>query len=296
MSAEVVRRLVDSQFPQWASLPIDPIGLDGWDNTTYRLGDELSVRLPNGDAYAPQVDKEHHWLPRLARHLPVVIPESVAVGAPCDEFPRPWSIRRWIDGEPAATAPVDRGDLARHLAAFLRALQRIDARDGPPAGPHSFFRGGPLHTYDAETRESMRMLGDRIDQHAVASTWRLAVASRWEQQPVWVHGDMAASNLIVRHGQLVAVIDFGCAAVGDPACDLVAAWTLFDSTDRDAFMSDLGLDHDTWDRARGWALWKALRVLVNDTTGDTPADDAVNRFGWRTDAAALVDELTQQDP
>jgi aminoglycoside phosphotransferase (APT) family kinase protein len=292
--AAVVRRLVDEQFPAWASLPIEPVELDGWDNTTYRLGDDLSVRLPNGETYVPQVEKEHRWLPRLAPHLPLAIPESVALGAPSAHFPRPWSVRRWIEGEPVATAQVDRARLARRLAEFLGALRRVDAADGPPAGAHSFFRGAPLQRYDEETRQSMRVLGNRIDQDAVARTWELALTSSWERPPVWVHGDMAPSNVIVRDGEPVAVIDFGCSAVGDPACDLVLAWTLFDAAERDAFVSAVALDGDTWDRARGWALWKALRVLVHDAAGETAAADAVRRFGWRAPPTVLLDELTQE--
>src|SRR5688572_28238056 len=118
---EVVRRLVDTQFPQWASLPIEPVDLDGWDNTTYRLGERLSVRLPNGAGYAAQVGKECRWLPFLARQLPLTIPEIVAIGAPTDDFPRPWSIRRWISGQPAM-ATADGGRRARRLGEFLRAL------------------------------------------------------------------------------------------------------------------------------------------------------------------------------
>jgi aminoglycoside phosphotransferase (APT) family kinase protein len=289
----VVRRLVDTQFPQWAALPIEPVALEGWDNATYRLGEHLSVRLPNGDAYVAQVEKEHRWLPFLARQLPVAIPESVAIGAPSVDFPRPWSIRRWIEGEPASTAAADSGRLAQRLAAFLLALQQIDARGGPQAGPHSFFRGAPLQVYDDETRQTMRTLGSRIDQDAVTTTWETALASRWDRPPVWVHGDMAPSNLIVRGGELVAVIDFGCSAVGDPACDLVVGWTMFDQAERDVFRSAMELDGGTWDRARGWALWKTLRVLYHDAMGETAAADAVRRFGWRIGPNALLEELTE---
>jgi aminoglycoside phosphotransferase (APT) family kinase protein len=290
---EVVRRLVDTQFPEWVSLPIEPVALDGWDNTTYRLGEHLSVRLPNADSYIPQVEKEHRWLPILARQLPLAIPEPVAIGAASEEFPRPWSIRRWIDGEPAATAFADRHRVAQRLGEFLWALHRADAVDGPLAGPHSFFRGGPLHTYDEETRQAMRTLAGRVDENAVARTWDNALASRWQHPPVWVHGDMAPSNLIVRGRELVAVIDFGCCAVGDPACDLVFAWTFLDPMERTAFKSAVGLDDDTWDRARGWALWKALQVLAHDLTGGTPSADAVGRFGWRVEPIALIEELTR---
>jgi len=106
---------------------------------------------------------------------------------------------------------------------------------------------------------------------------------------------MAPSNLIVRGSELVAVIDFGCSAVGDPACDLVIAWTFFDPSEREHFKSAVRLDDDTWDRARGWAIWKALQVLAHDLTGRTSAVDAVRRFGWRVEANALIEELTEAD-
>jgi aminoglycoside phosphotransferase (APT) family kinase protein len=144
--------------------------------------------------------------------------------------------------------------VARRLGGFLRALQRLDVRDGPPPASHSGWRGGPLDTYDDETRRSIRLLGAGLDEAAVTRTWERALATRWQRPPVWVHGDMAASNLLVRDGDLVAVIDFGCCAVGDPACDLVVAWTMFDRVARATFRSVVGLDDGTWERARGWAL------------------------------------------
>jgi aminoglycoside phosphotransferase (APT) family kinase protein len=58
------------------------------------------------------------------------------------------------------------------------------------------------------------------------------------------------------------VIDFGGMAVGDPAYDLTIAWTLFKSESRKIFHKNLDLDDDTWNRARGRALWKAAIELV----------------------------------
>ena len=73
-------RLVASQFPQWADLPVREVSLQGWDNRTFRLGDELSVRLPSAAGYVPQIEKEHRWLPRLAPCLPLPIPVPIAKG------------------------------------------------------------------------------------------------------------------------------------------------------------------------------------------------------------------------
>ncbi len=286
----VAARLVASQFPQWAGLPVRPVKLNGWDNTTFRLGDEFSVRLPIHDAYVPQVEKEHRWLPILARHLPLPIPEPVAMGEPGDGFPRPWSIYRWIGGD---TARVDRiaslTTFAADLAGFLTALYAIDASGGPPAGAHSFFRGGALDTYDIQSREAIRLLESELDADAATEVWEAALASTWDRSPVWVHGDVTASNLLVAEGTLRAVIDFGCAAVGDPACDLVMAWTFFAGESGDMFRDGLRLDDATWARGRGWALWKALITLAPEKQRGAGADAAARRFGWRNGAHEVID-------
>lgn len=290
ITAELAARLVAGQFPQWANLPVRPVGLNGWDNTTFRLGDELTIRLPNADGYVAQIDKEHRCLPVLAGHLPLTIPEPVAKGQPGDCFPRPWSIYRWIEGEPAGTARItDQTAFAADLAAFLTALYAIDGRDGPAPGSHSAFRGGPLVTWDEQTRNAIVLLADEIDAEDAIAVWDTALASTWEQPPRWVHGDVSASNLLATDGTLHAVIDFGCAAVGDPACDLVMAWTFFAGHSTMVFRDGLSLDAATWARGRGWALWKALITISEEKQHGNDAEAAALRFGWRHSPRQVID-------
>jgi aminoglycoside phosphotransferase (APT) family kinase protein len=263
IDATLARRLVAEQFPRWAELPLRPVPRDGWDNRTFRLGEELTLRLPSAERYAAQVETEQRWLPRLGPHLPLPIPSPVALGRPGCGYPWHWSVMRWLDGEDAARAPVDHaGRFARSLAAFLSDLQRLDASGGPKPGRPNFHRGGPLRVYDAEARKAIAALGERVDGRAATAAWEEALATTWTGPPVWVHGDVSAGNLLVRDGRLHAVIDFGGLAVGDPACDLAIAWTLFSGASREAFRASLPLDEATWARARGWALWKALITLV----------------------------------
>jgi aminoglycoside phosphotransferase (APT) family kinase protein len=263
IDAELARRLVAGQFPQWADLPVRPVAFGGWDNRTFHLGDRMTVRLPSATRYEAQVEKERLWLPKLAPHLPLPIPTPLAKGEPAEGYPWAWSIHRWIDGETAANATIsDLPGFATALADFLAALQRIDATGGPAAGPHNFFRGGPLATYDAETRQAIAALEGRIDAGAVTAVWDAALAAQWRGPPVWVHGDVAPGNLLVDGGRLSAVIDFGCSGVGDPACDLAIAWTFFAGESREAFRAALPLDASTWARGRGWTLWKALIVMA----------------------------------
>lgn len=265
IDAGLVRRLVAAQLPQWADLPVTPVEVDGWDNRTYRLGTRMSVRLPTGQAYAPAVDKEHRWLPVLARSLPVPVPVPLAKGRPGEGYPFGWSVRPWLEGEPVNRDRVgDRSGLASSVAEFILALQGVDATEGPPAGAHSFYRGAAPAHYDEETRRALAVLVGRIDTVRAAAVWDAALAAPWDRPAVWFHGDVASGNLLVRDGRLAAVIDFGTCGVGDPACDLVIAWTLFSGGDREAFRDAVGQDAGTWARARGWALWKALIGLAAD--------------------------------
>ena len=223
----------------------------------------MSVRLPSAEKYSAKVEIEQLWLPKFAPLLPLQIPTPLAIGKPSAEYPWKWSVYRWIEGETASIDGINNlPKFATKLGEFLVALQQIDATGGPLAGVHNFYRGGELSTYNADTRKSIAILGNKIEAKIVTAVWNEALDSKWQQAPVWVHGDVAVGNLLVSNGQLSAVIDFGGLGIGDPACDLVIAWTFLNGESRDAFRAAINLDTNTWARARGWALWKALIVCA----------------------------------
>ncbi|TDB82481.1 aminoglycoside phosphotransferase family protein [Micromonospora sp. KC721] len=269
ITADIVRSLIDEQFPDWRDLPIVPVPRQGWDNRTFRLGDELAVRLPSAEGYVAAVEKEERCLPILAKHLPLPVPESLAIGSPSPVYPFPWSVRRWLPGEPVDSSPaVDRTTLARDLGSFLTALRDVPTRHGPAGGQHSYFRGCHPSVYSEQVETALSRLGDAVDVSACQTIWAEALITAWPLAPVWFHGDVAAGNLLVDDGRLAAVIDFGTCGVGDPACDLVMAWTYFTGDERKVFANAVGLPLDTWRRARGWALWKALATMAGLSSPD----------------------------
>lgn len=288
IDASLVRKLIAAQFPQWKDLPIDPVALSGWDNRTFHLGDSLLVRLPSHEIYEPQVKKEHLWLPRLSPHLPLKIPEPVALGQPGEGYPWKWSIRRWIEGEPVSeTSLSNLVTSAKDLAGFLKALHAIDTKEGPLPGFHSFYRGGDLSHYDAETRKALQTLQGKIDIQLATQIWEEALSTSWKKPKVWVHGDLSAGNLLCNQGHLTAVLDFGQMAVGDPACDLAIAWTYFHGDSRSEFQKALPLDKDTWARGRGWTLWKTLITAA----GLTNPNNYESKRCWQI----LEDLLSRED-
>jgi aminoglycoside phosphotransferase (APT) family kinase protein len=255
----LVRRLLARQFPQWAELPIEALPTGGTDNAIYRLGDELSVRLPRRAGWpAGSLDKEFEWLPKLAPRLPLAVPMPVARGAPGDGYPHEWAVYDWLDGEDAASVPLELGRAAVDLAALMAALRRIDPTDGPPAAG----RGGPLRPRDEDTRAAIAALADAIDADAVTAAWEAALAApEWDGSPVWIHGDLDARNLLVKDGRIIGVLDWGAACVGDPASDVKVAWAVLDAETRPIFRELLEIDDATWARARGWALSQAVLAL-----------------------------------
>ncbi|MFC1400155.1 MULTISPECIES: aminoglycoside phosphotransferase family protein [Streptacidiphilus] len=261
IDAALVGRLIRAQFPQWSDLPLSRVPSAGTDNALFRLGPDLAVRLPRLPHSAGQAEKEAHWLPRLAPHLPLAVPTPVAVGEPGAGYPWSWSICRWLDGETLTdSAFADPTAAAVALAEFITALRRIDPTDGPAAG-----RGTPLAPRDTPAREALTALRGRLpedDLKTLGQVWEESLqAPSWQKPPVWLHGDLLPGNLLVQQGRLSAVIDFGTLGTGDPAVDLLPAWALFSGESRTAFRDAVDTDEATWSRGRGWALSIALIIM-----------------------------------
>lgn len=253
----VVRSLLQEQRPEWADLPLSPAGA-GTDNTMYRLGDELLVRLPRTADNAHAMRKEQRWLPRLAPWLAHEIPQPVHAGSPTPSFPLVWSVYRWIDGDEAGTVAVDDWDaFGTDLAAFVRELHGIDLMGAEREGDLSWYRGGSLRTCDEWVTEAFAdcraLVGAELDIDALEHMWRLALAlPDPAASHVWLHGDLKPTNLLVRDGRLRAVIDFGALSVGFPDAEHATIWDL-PSPARERYWAELDPDEPTWIRARAWA-------------------------------------------
>ncbi|MFI9796333.1 aminoglycoside phosphotransferase family protein [Streptomyces sp. NPDC052302] len=285
----LVERLVAGRFPHWAGLAVRRVASAGTDNAMFRLGPDLVVRLPRLPGGARQVGAEHRWLPRLAPHLPLTVPAPLALGGPGAGYGLPWGVYAWLEGADAFEAPpADLAAAARELGRFVAALRSVDAAGGPPS-----YRGGPVSEGDADVRAAIRDLGaaDALDARAATGVWEDVLrVPGWDGTPVWLHGDLLPGNLLTSSGRLTAVIDFGCFGTGDPAADLMPAWTVLDAGTRQVFRSAAGADDATWERGRGWALRFGLTAehYYGDVCGNgtNPVLAAVAR---RTVAEVLSD-------
>lgn len=274
----LVRRLLGDQNPDLADLELRELG-HGWDNVMYRLGEDLTVRLPRRQFAVELLEKEQRWLWILAEGLPVRVPVPLRHGTPTSYFPWPWSIGPWLPGEMAATAEGNQSpELAQDLAEFLAALHQ----EAPPNAPINPLRGVPLGHRSVRFHEHLAALSGEMSlshQHQFAALWDDLVESpAWNRPPVWVHGDLHPANLLLERGRLGAVLDFGDLCAGDPATDLAVAWMLFGDAQRSQFREAAGpaaqCPH-TWQRALGWAL--ALGVACSANSADNPLIAGIGR-------------------
>ncbi len=280
ITLQIVSNLISEQFPQYADLPIKAVKFSGIDNRTFRLGNKMLIRLPSAERYAAQVIKEQKWLPILSLSLSTQIPEPVGLGLPNQYYPWHWSIYKWIEGTSANLLSLDSlylEKISAELAKFIKELHNINTNDAPSGGLHNYYRGCHLSVYNSSAKANIIKLSNFIDSNKCLNIWEEAISSKWDKHPVWIHGDFASGNILVKENQLTAVIDFGCMGIGDPACDLVISWTFFHGKSRQIFKENVGLDTDTWARARGWVLWKTCFELVE--ISDKKSQEALNKIG-----------------
>jgi len=286
VDAGLGRRLLGAQAPHLTALPLRPVEAGGTDHTIFRLGDALALRMPRIHWAAEQGERESRWLPVLAPALPVEVPVPVFLGEPAHGYPFRWYVAPWLAGE--NPPPGGSVDLAVALAGFVRALQAVAAAGAPAPAPGQ--RGGPLAGADPATRRSAEHLRGEADVDALLDAWEAGLrADPWDGPAVWVHGDLSDGNLLVREGGLTGVIDWGGLAAGDPAVELMVAWSFFDQASREVYRDELGfVDDAMWLRGRAWAASAAIQALpyYRETNPDIVARS------WRAVDAILADLRT----
>ncbi len=262
---DLVVGLLAAQHPDLVDRPLRDVA-SGWDHVTYRLGDDLAVRLPRRELGAGMIVGEQRVLPALAPQLPVAVPVPVRVGVPTDDYPYHWSICRWVPGHPLDDGALDVGD-APSVVEILHTLQAVT---DPPvtSAPRNPHRGIPLadrrdgiHTRLDLLAGSPEAADRGLDVARLRVRFDAAVAVPPTREPRWLHGDLHPRNVVVRDGRLAGIVDWSDVTAGDIATDLAFFWLGFDDpaarqVARDAWSAD------EWERGIGWAIIFGVQMVT----------------------------------
>jgi aminoglycoside phosphotransferase (APT) family kinase protein len=283
----LVQQLVLEQFPNLCNLPIQEVDA-GWDNSMFRLGDNLAVRLPRRQLAAELIGHEQTWLPRLAPQLPLPVPTPLYFGQPNLSYPWRWSIVPWLPGQSADLSEPDSTQVIPFID-FLKALH-IPAPIDAPVNP---YRGVPLVQRAAVVEERMARLETQTELiMPIKTSWHRSLMAPIDRPPTWIHGDLHARNILVEDGRISGIIDWGDMTSGDIATDLAAIWMLFDDPTARQFalatyggLSGSNLSEATIHRSIGWAILFGV-VLLDTGLVDNPRHAAM---GARTLRRVAVD-------
>jgi aminoglycoside phosphotransferase (APT) family kinase protein len=259
IDALLVDRLLAEQHSDLQSLPIQFVDA-GWDNSMFRLGSRLAVRLPRRSIAANLLRNEQIWLPQLAERLSLPVPAPYRIGNPSPLYPWHWSVIPWFSGETVDRSPLDE-DQAPQFARFLQTLH-VPAPKNAPVNP---YRGIPLSQKVETISKRIQHLENSIDSISpeLRLFWQEASRAPIDIEPTWIHGDLHPRNILVENGKICGAIDWGDMAAGDRSTDLAAFWFLFPNSQvRQEAISAYGkLSEATLVRAKGWAIFFGITLL-----------------------------------
>lgn len=269
---QLVKRLLRDQFPEFANLPIRFLDA-GWDNESYRIGEHYIARLPRRQLAVELLQNEISWLPRLKDQIPIPIPFPVKIGQPGNDYPWPWSIVPWYEGQTAGYSTLGH-DAAGQLLSFFRALHQPE----PENAPVNDYRGIHLSEREEAVAGRMKFIAERTNlvSEKLKNFWQQALAEPLPTARHLIHGDLHPRNVLVHEGKISAIIDWGDITSGDIANDYSAFWMLFDEKAvREKALETYGVDESLRKRSIGWAIYFAVMFLDSGVKGN----ELHNRIG-----------------
>jgi aminoglycoside phosphotransferase (APT) family kinase protein len=263
VAVHTVRALVVRQFPQWANEPVRRLESSGTVNAIFRLGDGLAVRFPlravDPGVAREQLRAEAEAAAEFAAVSTVPSPVTVAIGAPGEGYPLPWSVQTWIPGDDAvAQDPAGSEAFAHDLVALIERLRGVDPRGRRFSGAG---RGGHLRDHDDWVELCLDRSAGLLDVASLRAMWAELRQLPEVDDDRMCHGDLTPPNVLVRDGRLAGVLDTGGFGPADPALDLVSAWHLLDDGPRRVMRDALRCSDVQWRRGMAWALQQALGLV-----------------------------------
>lgn len=269
ITGNLVRNLVDSQFSEFSNLELTFLS-EGYDNANFKLGNSMLVRLPRRALGAKLIKHEIEWLPKLKNLLSIKVPSPIKVGASTENFPWPWTITPYFDGNSPLITMLDESELLK-LVQFLKQLHEINPKEAPE-NPH---RDVKLSLKADSVNERIMLLESQSTEipGEVKQLWEQAVLEPVDLKPSLIHGDLHPDNIIVKNGELEAIIDWGDITKGDPATDLASLWMLTDDYDiRSKLFNEYGASPSTILRSKGWAFFYGTIFLDSATKYQKPGE------------------------
>ena len=274
ITPELIRELLQAQHPDLADLPLAYLS-EGWDNIMFRLGDEMTVRLPRRAKAADLLKNEQDWLPILTKDFPIPTPIPIRNGQPTDFYPWHWSVLPWFKG---TTANLQQPD-DDQVDVFVECLKKLH-HPAPNNAPTNPYRGVPLVEGAEKIEERLTRLKANTNfiTPKIKKIWKEATEAPYATENCWLHGDLHTRNILVHEGKISGIIDWGDMTSGDVANDLVPIWMLWENPKtRQRALDAYEVTPEILVRAKGWLIYFCA-VLLDSGLVDNPEHAEMGRI------------------
>jgi aminoglycoside phosphotransferase (APT) family kinase protein len=162
----------------------------------------------------PHIAADEFKLLQLLRSAGLAVPEPYYLDQSCEIFSTPYIIIEYIEGKPEF-APSDVTGFISQLTTHLSRIHQVDCSKLDVS-----FLPQQEKIIAKRLRERPANVGDSGDERRIRDTLESVWPIHQFNPSVLLHGDFWPGNLLWRGGQLVAVIDWEDAALGDPLADV----------------------------------------------------------------------------
>ena len=264
LTAERAQAIISTSFTQFRGMPVAFLG-EGWDFQVFEVDTDWLFRFPKREESAARLTKEYQLLADLKGRVSLPVPDYQYFRESHEGSSWPFAGYKKIPGTPADVAEaVDWPSAARQLGLFLAELHAYPVGRAEEAGVPD-ERDRLAQWRDESLTKLDGVIELPVDRRDLSSYLESDVPGRFDDTPRLVHNDLWAEHILIdpHTCSVSGIIDWGDAAIGDPAVDLAGVYTQYGEQGlRDILTHYTGtLDPDVICRARYLATCLAIHNI-----------------------------------
>ncbi len=194
------------------SAAVAAIEIKGRNGSTQKL--LIRRHGPNDLALNPHIAADEFRLLQILHTAGLATPAPLYLDQSNEVLPTPYLVIEYVEGE-TVTAPANLDDFATQLATHLVSIHAIDRTEYDVP-----FLPDLGQAVAKRLREPSLRLDDSLSEGRIRDALEAVWPPAQHNPSALLHGDYWPGNTLWRDSQLVAIIDWEDAAIGDPLADL----------------------------------------------------------------------------
>jgi len=274
LTLESTKDIITAAFPRFRGMQVELLG-EGWDFQVFEVDAEWMFRFPKREECTTKLSMECSLLPDLADWVSLPIPRHENCAELHESLDQPFARYKKLPGIAGdVSKSVDQYRVAQQLGLFLTELHAYPVDKAREAGVPE--RSDLVAHWRNKSLEQLHSIGDlNVDPSNLRRYLEHDVPLSFEGASRLVHNDLWAEHILVdpRSGSVSGIIDWGDAAISDPAVDFAGLFTWYGEKWLEHVLAYYSITQDTEiiSRARYLATCLAIHnITLGQDLGGRP--------------------------